>query len=140
MPPKPTRATKMQNARRRGSVAEASKQLAALQNEQKQLQENLRRVAKQKAKAAKAAARLKKKAMQTNVGDMLQIMMMKAFQLKEDDRIAKGGDASSSTDVWYPRSATEAWTTIEAAVGDPANEVSKFAAMLRGTEASSSDE
>ena len=77
------------------------------------------------------ARKLKAKASKTDLGELMQMMIMKAYIVGEEERTKSGG-ASSSTDPWIPKDAKEAFDKIQSTCAADAHEsVAQFASFLR---------
>ena len=74
---------------------------------------------------------MKAKAAKTDLGELMQMMIMKAYIVGEEER-AKSGAASANTDPWIPKDAKEAFDKIQATCAESAHEsVAQFATFLR---------
>ena len=118
-----------------GTVLKASKQMVQLAERRKALQSNLDQLRKEKKRAAREARKLKAKASKIDLGELLQMMMMKAYVLSEEQTAASGSSASSSTAPWKPSTPKEAFEKIqEALTGQEQQEVQSFANNLGNQE------
>ena len=91
---------------------------------------------KEKKKAQRQARNLKVKAAKCDLGELLQILMMKAFVLGEEIKSKASGSegASSSSEPWMPKDPKEAFDKIQELVSQTEQaEVTKFAATLRAS-------
>ena len=116
----------------------ASQMMADLLARQKQeLKAQMKKLQKQKRSAQKAANRLKAKANKTALGDLMQIIVMKASQVCQELEHSEGG-SSASTDAWVPTSPKDAFDKIAALLPDSERmEMESFAAALRDKAAQS---
>ena len=135
MPPKLTTAEKSQRTRRATLVLKASADLKKIDEEREKLKVELQKRAIAKKKRAREIRRLKDKASKTNVADIMQMMMLKAYLMNEEKREA-GDDASasaSSTDEWRPKNPVEAFEKLQSLLGPSieVDQLSGFAAELR---------
>ena len=114
-----------------GQLLASSKQLKSLAEQKKALKATLSKLAQQKKKAAREARALKAKASKTDLGELLQMMMMKAYIVGEEEK-SKSSDASSSSAPWIPSNAKDAFEKIcEASQSANPDDVSSFANLLR---------
>lgn len=100
---------------------------------EKKLKASLLQITKDKKKANRKARALKLKASKINLSDLLQMMMMKAFVLSEEEAEKNGARSSSSSgEPWRPKNAKEAFEKIvEVTNSKEAAEVAKFAKELQ---------
>ena len=76
------------------------------------------------------AKALKAKASKCDLGELMQMMMMKAYVVGEEEA-ASSGSASSSTQPWKPKDPKEAFEKIQSFMQSKASEdVSEFARSL----------
>ena len=116
-----------------GELLLPSKQARELADKRKVLKTTLKKLAQEKKKAARVARKLKATASKTDLGELMQMLIMKAYIVCEEDK-AKSGGASSSTDPWIPKNATEAFETIQKVCPEVAEQsVASFATLLRGS-------
>ena len=96
-----------------GELLSHSKQAKSLADQRKTLKAALKKIAVDKRKANRQARKLKAKASKTDLSELMQMMIMKAYIVGEEERANSGG-ASSSTDPWIPKDAKEAFDKIQA--------------------------
>ena len=110
-----------------------SKQARELADQRKVLKATLKKLAKDKKTAARNARKLKAKASKIDLAELMQMLIMKAYIVCEEEK-AKSGGASSSTDPWIPKNATEAFETIQKVCPQVAQQsVASFATLLRAS-------
>ena len=79
---------------------------------------------------SRKAKNLKMKASKTDLSELLQIMMMKAYVVADEKKASSGG-ALSSTDTWTPADAKEAFEVVQEAVqAKQCTDVANFAEEL----------
>ena len=132
MPPKlSAKAVATSRTKAAGELLSHSKQARSLADQRKTLKAALKKIAVDKKKAARQARKLKAKAAKTDLGELMQMMIMKAYIVGEEER-AKSGGASSSTDPWIPKDAKEAFDKIQGTCANVAHgSVAEFANFLR---------
>ena len=110
-----------------GEVLEHAKLMKQMAKDKVKLKEGLLKLRADRKKAARKCRTLKAKAAKTDLSELLQIMMMKAYIVSQEKHEAAGG-ASSSTEPWVPSNPKEAFEVIEEAVDKmQSDEVSKLA-------------
>ena len=81
-------------------------------------------------KVARKTKALKAKASKTDLAELLQIMMMKAY-IVADEKASSSGGASSSSEPWTPANPAEALQVVQEAVNEKqSKEVANFAQEL----------
>ena len=113
-----------------GELLKDSKQVKDLADQRKALKATLRKLSHQKKKASRAARKLKMKAAKTDLNELLQMIIMKAYIVAEESK-AKEGGSSSSTDPWIPQNAKEAFEQNQESCPDHDVDVAKFAQILK---------
>ena len=114
-----------------GELLSQTKRCRELAEQRKTLKAALKKVQVDRIKASRKARKLKAKASKTDLSELMQMMIMKAYIVGEEERANSGG-ASSSTDPWIPKDAKEAFDKIQATCADVAHEsVAQFANFLR---------
>ena len=117
-----------------GQLLQASQKVVALKRESHDLKKRIVELNKEKRKQRRSVRRMTAKAQKTTLHELLQIMMMKAYQIATESQ-ASSGSASSSTEPWKPKDPKEAFEKISAHLnGQEAEEVSRFAAELQAAE------
>ena len=123
----------MARTKKAGTVLSSQQESDKLAEEKKKLKASLLQINKDKKKANRKARALKLKASKINLSDLLQMMMMKAFVLSEEEAEKNGARSSSSSgEPWRPKNAKEAFEKIvEVTNSKEAAEVAKFAKELQ---------
>ena len=125
------KAAAMGRTKAAGQLLTSSKEVKNLSEQKKALRATLSKLAQQKKKAQREARKLKAKANKTDLGELLQMMMMKAYIVGEEQKSRSEG-ASSSTDPWVPANAKEAFQKIcQACSTSDEDDVASFANLLR---------
>ena len=127
-----SRIEKISRSRTAGELLGPSKAFKELQEKKKALKVTLASIANQKKKVAREARKLKAKACKTSVNDLMQMLVMKAFVVGEEEK-DKDPTASSSASPWIPKDAKEAFDKIHEATTGKDSDVSAFAKELRST-------
>ena len=112
----------------------ASQKQALLRKQNKECRDRMQNLRKETKKAARQARTLKAKAAKTQVGELMQMLMMKAFILVDEKRESGllGAAAASSTEPWKPANPKEAFDVIHATLTETeAVAVANFAEGLR---------
>ena len=122
----------MARTKKAGTVLSSQQESDKL-TEEKKMKASLKQITKDKKKANRKARALKLKASKINLSDLLQMMMMKAFVLSEEEAEKNGARSSSSSgEPWRPKNAKEAFEKIvEVTNSKEAAEVAKFAKELQ---------
>ena len=114
-----------------GEMLAAQKEVDMLAKQKKEIRMSMSKLQKEK-KAARQARQLKAKAAKCSLGDLLQMLMMKAFVMDQEAKNKTGSASSSSTDPWMPKDAQEAFQKIiDVTSQTEEKEVQAFATLLR---------
>ena len=131
MPPKMSqKAVATIRTKKAGELLKDSQQVKTLADQRKALKVTLRKLSHEKKKASRAAQKLKLKAAKTDLNELLQMIIMKAYIVVEENK-EKNGGSSSSTDPWIPQNAKEAFEKIQESCPDHDVDVAKFAQILK---------
>ena len=114
----------------------ASADLKKIDEEREQLKAELQKRAEEKKNRAREIRKLKEKTSKTNVAEIMQMMMLKAYLMNEEKR-ATGGQSSSSassSEEWRPKNPVEAFEKLQSFLGTALEQdpLAGFAAELHG--------
>ena len=126
------RSDAIKRSKRAGELLGPSKAIKELDDNKKQLKISLAAIAQQKKKTAREAKKLKAKASKTNLNDLMQLLIMKAYVVGEEEK-DKDPTASSSSGPWIPKDAKEAFDKIHQVTSENNSDVKTFANELRST-------
>ena len=123
---------KAQRTKKAGGLLASQIHADTLTVQRKQLKVALKNLSKEKKAAQRVAKKLKAKANKTALGDLMQIIVMKASQVSQENQEAEEGGSSSSADAWVPTSPKDAFEKIAELMPEhQQQEMEKFAAALR---------
>ena len=109
-----TRIEKIARTKKAGGVLESKQKTKAIDVQRDSLKAQLAKCRAEKKKAEKQATKLRQKANKTTLSELMQIMMMKAYIIHEEQN--PSGASSSSSEPWKPANAREAFEIVAGAV------------------------
>jgi hypothetical protein len=131
MPGKSPAAAASVRSKKAGKLLEAAKAAEALAEQKKHMQAAMHKIAKERKKALRQASALKKKASKCDLGELMQIVVMKAAMLEDSSAAGSSSGSSSSSSNGAPLTPGDAVKKIQQALNlKEKPEVKKFAAEL----------